>query len=171
MLSGPITFDEAEKASKKAIEREESERGMKPLAPSPVMPLEEDGPVTQPVGEVGTGLGVGLRRRPRVKTCSTPIVKGFDLWGVSDFFTHYFCCCCLFGISDFTSIEQEDKKVQDAALTAAPVMPLTYDFDVPRHTARRHRAPSDLGIIAENTPTIEERLGGFVRQSNAGGIL
>ena len=90
MLSGPITFDEAEKASKKAIEREESERGMKPLAPSPVMPMEEEGPVTQPVGEVATGLGVGLRRRPRVKTCSTPIVKGFDLWGVSGLFFHYF---------------------------------------------------------------------------------
>ena len=90
MLSGPIMFDEAKKPSKKAIEREESERGMKPLAPSPVMPMEEEGPVTQPVGEVATGLGVGLRRRPRVKTCSTPLVKGFDLWGVSGLFFHYF---------------------------------------------------------------------------------
>ncbi len=90
MLSGPITFDDAQKASKKAIEREESERGMTPLAPSPVMPLQEEGRVTQPVGEVGNELGVGLRRRPRVKTCSTPIVKGFDLWGVSVFFAQYF---------------------------------------------------------------------------------
>ena len=63
---------------------------MKPLPPSPVMPLEEEGLVTQPVGEAGIELGVGLRRRTRVKTCSTPIVKGFDLWGVSGLFFHYF---------------------------------------------------------------------------------
>jgi hypothetical protein len=87
------------------------------------------------------------------------------------FFCPVFYCCCLFGISDFTSIEQEDKKAQDAALTGAPVMPVAYNLDVPRHTARRHRAPSDLGIIAENTPTIEERLGGLVRQSNVGGTF
>lgn len=46
-------------------------------------------------------------------------------WFVFPLFLGFYCCC-LFGISDFTSIEQEDKKAQDAALTGAPVMPVTY---------------------------------------------
>jgi len=105
----------------------------------PLQPLEEVSPVTQSIGQYSTG----LRRRPRrKKTVSSPAVGGLDLW-------------------------REDSKAQDAAMAGALASPVQYDLQsgIRYGVARRQRMPSDLGAIAENTPLIEERLGGIVRRA------
>jgi len=134
MLSGPVSFADAEKEMKKETEAEAEGDIGKPLGP-----LDEVAPVTQPIRQ----LDEGLRRRPRrVRTVSSPAVGGRDLW-------------------------MEDSKAQDAAMAAAPTPPVQYDLQsgIRYGVAKRQRMASDLGAIAENTPLIEERLGGIVRHT------
>ena len=52
-------------------------------------------------------------------------------------------------------------------MAAAPTPPVQYDLQsgIRYGVAKRQRMASDLGAIAENTPLIEERLGGIVRHS------
>jgi len=131
MLSGPVSFQDAEKKTKK--EREAEAEG---VTVTPLELLEESSPATQSVGQ-------GLRRRSRrARTVSSPAVGGVDLW-------------------------REDSRAQDAAVAGAPMPPVQYDLQsgIRYGVSRRQRMPSDLGAIAENVPTIEERLGGIVRHS------
>lgn len=121
MHSGPVTFEEAEKKEEVILE--------------PLSPLDEARPSVEPEG--------GLRRRPRrMRTVSTPITGGADLW-------------------------QTDSQAQQAANQGAPSPPVQYDVQsgIRYGVNRRQKMPSDLGVIAENTPRIEERLGGYVRHS------
>ena len=138
MLSGPISWGEAEKERKKEAEAEEISGPSgppdvtEPVAAGAAPPIA---PIARPEE--------GLRRRPRrAKMVSSPAVGGADLWG-------------------------EDTKVQNAAIAGAPSPPVQYDLQSGMRygVARRQRMPSDLGAIAENAPTIEERLGGIVRHS------
>jgi len=52
-------------------------------------------------------------------------------------------------------------------MAAAPTPPVQYDLQsgIRYGVAKRQRMASDLGAIAENTPLIEERLGGIVRHT------
>ncbi len=90
----------------------------------------------------GTGVREGLRRRPRrLKIVSSPSVGGSDMW-------------------------QEDLVAQEAAFSeAAPVVQYDMQAGTMRYGSRRQRMKSDLGIISENAPAIEERLGGYVRHT------
>jgi len=95
-------------------------------------------PAAAPVGESEEG----IRRRPRrAKMVSSPAVGGADLWG-------------------------EDLQAQAAAARSAPPPPVQYDMNsgIRYGVTRRQKMKSDLSVIAESTPTIEERLDGLVRQ-------
>jgi len=119
--------------------KKETESEADGVIDEPLQPLEEIVPVTRPIRQYSTG----IRRRPRrKKTVSSPAVGGLDLW-------------------------REDSKAQDAAMAGAPTSPLQNDLQsgIRYGVARRQRMPSDLGAIAENTPLIEERLGGIVRHA------
>lgn len=131
MLSGPVTFGEAEKQSQKEAAAEEIRE-----------PLRADlggGAVETVAG--GLGYQPGIRRR-RVRMVSSPAVGGLELW-------------------------REDSQAKDAALAGAPSLPVQYDLNSGMRygVARRQRMPSELGAIVENTPLIEERLGGIVRHA------
>ena len=130
------SFRDAEKLSE--MDGESEAQG---IIVEPLRPLDE--PVPDAQAETQQREGVGLRRRSRrTRTVSSPAVSGFDLWS-------------------------EDSKAQDAANQGAPSPPVQYDLQsgIRYGVAKRQRMPSDLGAIAENTPTIEERLGGIVRYS------
>lgn len=150
MLSGPVSFQDAERERQADAESEAEEK----VSATPLKPLEEG--VSSEFQTMGQQQSEGLRRRPRrVRTVSSPAVGGLDLW-------------------------KEDSKAQDAAIAGAPSPPVQYDLQSGMRygMGRRQRVASDLGVIVENTPTIEERLGGIVRHplndsspSDLGGIL
>ena len=130
-----ISFRDAEKLGELDVEPEAQDVIVEPLRP-----LDEPADAQS---EMQQREGVGLRRRSRrTKTVSSPAVGGVDLWS-------------------------RDSKAQAAAKKGAPSPPVQYDLQsgIRYGVAKRQRMPSDLGAIAENTPTIEERLGGIVRYS------
>lgn len=136
MLSGPISFFQSEKEiMKKAEEVEE-----RTTEPAQAELQDVSGAEVRP--EVRPEVREGLRRRPRrMKMVSSPSVGGSDMW-------------------------QEDRVAQEAAFSeAAPVVQYDMQAGTLRYGSRRQRMKSDLGVIAENTPAIEERLSGFVRHN------
>ncbi len=133
MLSGPVSWGYAEQERGKEAEAERVSAAAA-AAPTTTEPIA---PAAAPVGESE----VGMRRRPRrAKMVSSPAVGGADLWG-------------------------EDVQAQAAAARGAPPPPVQYDMNsgIRYGVARRQKMKSDLSVIAESTPTIEERLDGLVR--------
>ena len=103
---------------------------------------EEEERLPEPVSiTLGADSSEGLRqRRRRTKQVSSPAVGGEEMW-------------------------QQDTVSQLAAFSgAAPVVHYDMQAGTMRYGGRRQRMKSDLGVIAENIPAIEERLSGLVRQ-------
>lgn len=159
VLSGPVTFEDADKEFRREIADEAGE-----ITTEPLKPLEDVGPVTPPVSHAE----IGLRRRPRrVRTVSSPAVGGLDLWQVrtslsrSTFATVFFLSNCYVPLLPPIKLRRprkEDSRAQAAALAGAPSPPVQYDLQSGMRygVARRQRMPSDLGVIAENAPSVSQ---------------